>query len=112
MFEPKLGAGRKVSFERDGLDASKACHISARRNARSRAAGNGSAGPEAGRGEVLLTGAALNACRSNKRSAESSVGAIQRFVAKPRTPLLISFGIFVTSGTFVTSWFAPTSWPE
>lgn len=49
MFEPKLGAERKVSFERDGLDASKACHISARGNARSRAAGNGSGGPEAGR---------------------------------------------------------------
>jgi hypothetical protein len=28
MFEPKLAAERKVSFERDGLDASKACHIS------------------------------------------------------------------------------------
>ena len=49
--------------------------------------------------------AALNACRS-KRSAESSVWAIQRFVAKPRTQLLIS------SGTFVTRWFAPTSWSE
>jgi hypothetical protein len=36
-------------------------------------------------GEVLSDGAALNACRSNKRSAESSVGAIQRFVAEPRT---------------------------
>ena len=32
MFEPKLAAERKVSFERDGLDASKACHISARGN--------------------------------------------------------------------------------
>jgi hypothetical protein len=30
MFEPKLAAEHKVSFERDGLDASKACHISAR----------------------------------------------------------------------------------
>jgi hypothetical protein len=30
MFEAKLAAERKVSFERDGLDASKACHISAR----------------------------------------------------------------------------------
>jgi hypothetical protein len=47
-FEPKLAAERKVSSERDGLDASKACHISARGNVRS----------------------ALNACRSNKRSAE------------------------------------------
>jgi hypothetical protein len=28
MFEPKLAAERKLSFERDGLDASKACHIS------------------------------------------------------------------------------------
>ena len=27
MLEPKLEAGRKVSFERDGLDASKARHI-------------------------------------------------------------------------------------
>jgi hypothetical protein len=41
MFEPKLAAERKVSFERDGLDASKACHISARGNVRSRAAGSG-----------------------------------------------------------------------
>src|SRR5438128_10093317 len=49
MFEPKLAAERKVSFERDGVDASKACHISARGNVRSRAAGSGSAGPEAGR---------------------------------------------------------------
>ncbi len=49
MFEAKLAAERKVSFERDGLDASKACHISARGNVRSRAAGSGSAGPEAGR---------------------------------------------------------------
>ena len=49
MFEPKLAAERKVSFEREGLDASKACHISARGNERSRAAGSGSAGPEAGR---------------------------------------------------------------
>jgi hypothetical protein len=49
MFEPNLGAERKVSFERTGLDTSKACHISAGGNARSRAAGSGSAGPEAGR---------------------------------------------------------------
>src|SRR6267142_5063445 len=48
-FEPKLAAEREVSFERDGLDASKACHISARGNARSRATGSGSTGPEAGR---------------------------------------------------------------
>ena len=33
----KLAAEGKVSFERDGLDASKACHISARGNVRSRA---------------------------------------------------------------------------
>jgi hypothetical protein len=33
MFEPKLAAERKVSFERDGLDASKACHISERGSA-------------------------------------------------------------------------------
>ena len=45
----KLAAEGKVSFERDGLDASKACHISARGNVRSRAAGSGSAGMEAGR---------------------------------------------------------------
>ena len=49
MLEPKLAAERKVSFERDGLDASKACHISARGNAPSRAAGSGSTGSEAGR---------------------------------------------------------------
>jgi hypothetical protein len=49
MFEPTLAAERKVSFGRGGLDASKACHISARGDARSRAAGRGSAGPEAGR---------------------------------------------------------------
>jgi len=40
----KLAAQREVSFERDGLDASKACHISASGNVRSRAAGSGSAG--------------------------------------------------------------------
>ncbi len=48
MFEPKLAAERKVSFERDGLDASKTGHISARGNVRSRAAGSGSAEPVAG----------------------------------------------------------------
>src|SRR6266478_528346 len=40
LFEPKPAAERKVSFERDGLDTSKACHISARGNVRSRAAGS------------------------------------------------------------------------
>jgi hypothetical protein len=35
MFELKLAAERKVSLERDGFDASKACHISAGGNARS-----------------------------------------------------------------------------
>jgi hypothetical protein len=45
----KLAAQRKVPFERDELDASKACHISERGNVRSRAAGSGSAEPEAGR---------------------------------------------------------------
>src|SRR6266446_3901311 len=54
--------------------------------------------------EVLSAGAALNARRSNKRSAESSVGAIQRSGAKRRTQLLISSGTFVWSGIFVTSW--------
>jgi hypothetical protein len=50
MFERKLAAEqKKVSFERDGVDASKACHISARTNVRSPAAGSGSAGLEAGR---------------------------------------------------------------
>jgi len=49
MFEPKLAAEREVSFEREGLDTSKACHTSAGGNARSRAAGSGSVGPEAGR---------------------------------------------------------------
>ena len=46
VFEPKLAA---VSFERDVLDASKACHVSARGNVRSRPAGSGGAGPEARR---------------------------------------------------------------
>ena len=32
-FEPKFAAERKVSFERDGLDASKVCHISVRGDA-------------------------------------------------------------------------------
>src|SRR5271154_2203407 len=36
MFEPELAAKRKVSIERDGLDTSKACHISVRGNTRSR----------------------------------------------------------------------------
>jgi len=36
--------------------------------------GSGSAGPRSGKTvEVLSAGAALNACRSNRRSAESSV---------------------------------------
>jgi hypothetical protein len=39
MFQAKLAAERKVSFERDGLDASKACHVSTRGNVCSRAAG-------------------------------------------------------------------------
>ncbi len=39
MLEPRLAAERKVSFERDGLDASKACHVSARGNVCSCAAG-------------------------------------------------------------------------
>jgi hypothetical protein len=42
-------SGAQVSFERNGLDASKACHISARGNVRGRTAVSGSAGPEAGR---------------------------------------------------------------
>src|SRR6266704_5114198 len=46
MFEPKLAAERKVSFERDGLDASKACHIFARGNVTALLQGSGSAGPE------------------------------------------------------------------
>src|SRR6266446_1111211 len=49
MFEPKLAAEGKVSFEPAGLDTSKACHISAGGNARSRAAGSGSAVPGAGK---------------------------------------------------------------
>jgi len=48
MFQRKLAAERKVSFERDGVDASKTCHISTRGNVRSRAAGSGGAGAEAG----------------------------------------------------------------
>jgi hypothetical protein len=93
MFEPKLGTERKVSFERDGLDASKACHISARAMC---AAGCREWKRWARSGktvDVLSAGAALNACRSNKRSAELSVCAIQRFVAKRRTQLLISFAL-------------------
>ncbi len=47
--------------------------------------GSGSAGPRSGKTvEVLSAGAALNACRSNRRSAESSVWAIRTFVAKRR----------------------------
>jgi hypothetical protein len=41
MFEPTFAAGHKVSFERDGLDASKARHISAGGNVSSRVAGKG-----------------------------------------------------------------------
>ena len=72
MFEPKLAAERKVSFERDGLDASKACHISARGNVRSRAAGSRIAGQKREDSRSVISGA-LNACRLNKRSSESSV---------------------------------------
>ena len=48
MLEPKLAVERKVSFERDGLDASKACHISAREMCAAVLQG-AEAGPEAGR---------------------------------------------------------------
>src|SRR5713101_8271626 len=71
MLEPKLTAERKVSFERDGLDTSKACHISAGANARSRTAGSGTAVPGAGKetpANALSASAKLNACGSNKRS--------------------------------------------
>ena len=73
MFEPKLLADSKVSFERDGLDASQACHISARGNVRSRLQRMEAPVHKPKTGEVLSDGAALNACRSSKRSAESSV---------------------------------------
>jgi hypothetical protein len=74
MFEPELAAERKVSFGGDVLDASKACHISAGGNARSRAAESGKIWARSGQtGEVLSDSAALNACRSNEGSAESSV---------------------------------------
>jgi len=70
----KLAAEGKVSFERDGLDASKACHISARGNVRSRAGREWRCRARSGKtGEALSSSAALNTCRSNKRSAESSV---------------------------------------
>lgn len=57
--QPKLAAERKVSFEREGLDASKTCHISARGNVRSRAAESGSTGLRSGKtGKLLSAGAA------------------------------------------------------
>ena len=71
MLEPNLTAERGVSFEPAGLDTSKACHISAGGNARSRAAGSGSAVPGAGKetpANALSATARLNACGSNKRS--------------------------------------------
>jgi hypothetical protein len=49
MLEPNLTAERKVSLEPTGLDTSKACHISAGGNARSRTAGSGTAVPGAGK---------------------------------------------------------------
>ena len=61
MVEPKLAAERKVSFERDGLDASKACHIPPRGNVRSRAAGSGSR-------DVHLAGAEVGHEREVNRS--------------------------------------------
>ena len=68
MFESKLRAERKVSFERGGIDTSKACHI-ARRNVRSRAAGSGRTGSEAGELEKLSRQCCFESCKSNKRSA-------------------------------------------
>jgi hypothetical protein len=69
--KPRLSTGREVSFERDGLDASKVCHISAERKCvrpscrerRSRRSGKN--------GDVLSNTVALNPRRSNKRGAES-----------------------------------------
>jgi len=42
MFELTLAEECKVSFGQDGLDASKGCHISAKRNVSGRATGYGS----------------------------------------------------------------------
>jgi hypothetical protein len=58
MFEPKLAAGHKVSFERAAVDAAKACHISARGNVISRVAGKGSVGPVAGKNVEVLSASA------------------------------------------------------
>jgi hypothetical protein len=69
MFELKPAAERKVSFERDKLDASKACHISAMGNVGSRAAGAEAPARSGKTAEVLSASAALNACGSDKRGA-------------------------------------------
>jgi hypothetical protein len=59
-------SGGKVSFEPDGLDASKACHISARGNVRSRAAGSGSR-------DVHLTGAEVG----HEREIAEAIGLLR-----------------------------------
>ena len=61
-------SGGKVSFEPEGLDASKACHISARGNVRSRAAGSGSRhvhpiGAEVGHEREITEAIGLCECR-------------------------------------------------
>jgi hypothetical protein len=55
---------------------------------------------------VLSDGAALAACRSNKRVASHLFERFRGLLPSPRTWLLIS------SATYITTWFAPTSWSE
>jgi len=68
-----LTAQRKVSFERDGLDASKACHISAREMCAPVQQGVEARAGSGKTVEVLSAGTTLSAYRSNKRRAELSV---------------------------------------
>jgi hypothetical protein len=63
MLQPKLAAERKVSFERDGLDASKACHIFAKGNVRGRVAGSGSGARSGEPVEVLSALSSLSTVR-------------------------------------------------
>src|SRR5260370_12807410 len=63
MLEPNLTAERGVSFEQAGLDTSKACHISAGGNARTRDEGSGSAVP--GEGQETSTNAFSTTARLN-----------------------------------------------
>jgi len=87
-----LTAQRKVSFERDGLDASKACHISARGNVRSRAAGSGSAGWKREDFRSVISRCCFECLQS--KQAKSRVICLSGSEAKPRTKLLIFFRHF------------------